>query len=99
MKKTIKIDETNGSLGLNLIPAMLYVQKVGEKFNGVTNHLGLVVSSCRCVVTSRGVVAFVQIWFYLAMDSLCLCQKKIMFPKRCLEHNFFFFFLVGIQKE
>jgi hypothetical protein len=39
MKKIIKIDETNGSLGLNLIPAMLYVQKIGEKFNGVSNHL------------------------------------------------------------
>jgi hypothetical protein len=38
-----------------------------------------------------GWLPFVQIWFYLAMDSLCLCQKKIMFPKRCLEHNFFFF--------
>jgi hypothetical protein len=58
MKKPIKIDETNGSLALNLIPAMLYVQKIGEKFNGVTNHLGLVVSSCRCVVLSSGVVAF-----------------------------------------
>ncbi len=58
MKKTINIDETNGSVGLNLIPAMLYVQKIGEKFNGVTNHLGLVVSSCRCVVLSSGVVAF-----------------------------------------
>ncbi len=33
-----------------------------------------------------GWLPFVQIWFYLAMDSLCLCQKKFMFPKRCLEH-------------
>jgi hypothetical protein len=58
MKKTIKIDEANGSLGVNLIPAMLYVQKIEEKFNGVTNHLGLVLSSCRCLVLSCGVVAF-----------------------------------------
>ncbi len=58
MKKRIKIDETNGSLALNLIPAMLYVQKIREKFHGVTNLLGLVISSCRCVVLSSGVVAF-----------------------------------------
>jgi hypothetical protein len=51
MKKTIKIDETNGSLGLNLIPAMLYVQKIGQNVNAITNHLGFVVSSCKCVVT------------------------------------------------
>jgi hypothetical protein len=75
MKKIIKIDETNGCLGLYLIPTMLYVQKIGEKFNGVTNHLGLVVSSCRCVVLSSGVVALFKYGFTLQW-ILCVCVKK-----------------------
>jgi len=56
MKKKIIIYETNGSLGLNLKPTMLYVLEIKEKFNGVTNHLGLVISSCRSIILSSGVV-------------------------------------------